>query len=126
MLPQPICSEPAHQLYARTWCPAQTACIPYGTERVTRPQYLINGFALLLHIVFNHLAVSILGLGMIGAAVASSLTQLLTLLLLVGTLACGFRRQLLHASLREGLRAWGPFLRLALPGMLMMGEWCRI
>ncbi|KAL1521760.1 hypothetical protein AB1Y20_021414 [Prymnesium parvum] len=93
------------------------------SQRVTRPQYLISGVALMFHIPANHVAVYTWGMGMNGAALASSMTLVLTFLLLLATLWCSFRRRLKHMSLREAFHGWSEFLHLALPGMLMMGEW---
>ena len=101
------------------------------SQRITRPGAVAGVVAAILHVPANLLFINVFGLGFVGAGLATSWSNGVVLAINVSYLCFHpSRRRLPPAertwerwNLKAATSEWGPFLRLALPGILLMGEW---
>ena len=110
---------------------APGACRSQG---ISEPGAVAGVVAALLHVPANVAFIRGAGLGFAGAGLATSWSNGVVLSINAGYLAFAHQRTPFftpHAhetwdgwSAEAALTEWGPFLRLALPGILMMAEWC--
>ncbi|XP_060703743.1 multidrug and toxin extrusion protein 1-like [Hemiscyllium ocellatum] len=120
------------QLYVKTYIPALPAAILYDLELrylqsqgIIMPQVFVGFVTNIFNAVINYLFLYVLKLGVLGSAAANVASQYCQLLLLFGYI----RWKKLHVQTWGGwstdcLQEWGPFLRLAIPSMVMMCiEW---
>ena len=113
---------PAVWAWALNW-----ALIPWlQSQGIVRPQFVCAAAIAVLHPLFLYGFVHVLRLGMLGAAVANSLS-LCTMTLLIAIAIAGWSRRIGAAPMRAISRAsferLPTFLHLGLPGVLMMSEW---
>ena len=91
---------------------------------IVRPQLWTSVAVACMHPFFLWLFVGAAGLGLFGAAVASSLSLVCNLAILAtATLTCLAEQVPLRRPCRASAARLGTFLRLACPGVGMMGEW---
>ena len=103
------------------------------SQGITKPGAVAGVVAALLHVPANVAFIRGAGLGFAGAGLATSWSNGVVLSINAGYLAFAHQRTPFftpHAhktwdgwSAEAALTEWGPFLRLALPGILMMAEW---
>lgn len=116
-------------LFFYTWNICVTAYLQ--AQRITRPSAVAGVVAATLHVPANVLFIRGLGLGFVGAGLATSWSNGVVLCMNVGYLCLHpSRRRLSPAertwegwSWKAATSEWGAFLRLAVPGILMMAEW---
>lgn len=117
-----LCLLPAVFAWSLLW-----VVIPWlQAQGVVKPQLLAAALIAVLHPVFLWLLVHVGNLGYLGAALGSSLSLLSNLLLVVAAVFCCARRLGVVPLRRPGRLSCArlpTFLRLALPGVAMMGEW---
>mmetsp|Transcript_21674 Transcript_21674/g.41385 ORF Transcript_21674/g.41385 Transcript_21674/m.41385 type:complete len:514 (+) Transcript_21674:385-1926(+) len=93
-------------------------------QRITKPTAVAGIAAAFLHIPVNYIYMDWFRLGYTGAAMAYSFTQVLTLALLCAYLyVTGLRHSTWPGWSSTALTGWGPYLQLALPGVLLLSEW---
>ena len=113
-------------LFFYAWNVCLTAYLQ--SQRITRPAALASVAAAVMHFPANVVFIHALGLGYVGAGLASSWSNGVVLCLNV-LYASRFKRDEPGRetwpgfSVRAATTEWRPFLRLALPGILMMSEW---
>jgi MATE family multidrug resistance protein len=102
------------------------------SQRITRPGAVAGVVAAALHVPANLLFMRGFGWGFVGAGLATSWSNGVVLAINVSYLCFHpSRRRLSHTAertwegwdLKAATSEWGPFLRLAIPGILMMAEW---
>ena len=124
-------------MYIRTLIPglffyAWNMCVQayMQSQRITRPSAVGGVVAAVLHVPVNLVLIRTCGLGYVGAGLATSWSNGVVLAINVGWL-CFDKSHIARGgspawegwSLAAATSEWGPFLRLALPGILMMAEW---
>ena len=111
------------------------------SQRITKPSAVAGVVAAAAHVPMNYLFIHTFGWGYAGAGLATSWSNGVVLCVNVAYL-CHFKnrdakrvdddddaaaleetRTWTGWSLRDATSEWRPFLRLALPGVLMMAEW---
>lgn len=94
-------------------------------QSIVRPALVVSIIANAVNPVFHLLFIYGLGLGYTGAPLAMTCTTWLTALILYGYVwLCGIHRATWDGWSLQALAAWGHFLQLAVPGMLMICiEW---
>ena len=108
------------------------------SQRITKPGAVAGVVAATIHVPMNYLFIHAFGWGYAGAGLATSWSNGVVLSINVAYL-CFFKDKALLKrrgggdddapktwtgwSLRDATSEWLPFLRLALPGILMMAEW---
>ncbi|KAJ1438001.1 Multi antimicrobial extrusion protein [Sesbania bispinosa] len=94
-------------------------------QGITHPLTLASLAGTILHLPFNYLLVTRLGLGVAGVAAASAASNLSILLFLVAHVwLTGLHRDTWTAPSRECLTGWKPLLRLAAPSCVSVClEW---
>lgn len=113
-------------LFFYAWNVCLTAYLQ--SQRITRPAALAGVVAAVMHFPANIVFIHALGLGYVGAGLATSWSNGVVLCLNV-LYASWFKRDEPGRetwpgfSVRAATTEWRPFLRLALPGILMMSEW---
>ncbi|KAL3699124.1 hypothetical protein R1sor_017146 [Riccia sorocarpa] len=97
------------------------------SQCITKPMMLCSAIAMSLHIPLNFLLVFGLKLGVSGTALASALTDLNLIIMLV----IYIRKTRIHerswpAWSMASFQAWGPFMKLAVPACVMtcLEWWC--
>uniref|UniRef100_A0A665TK02 Solute carrier family 47 member 3 n=1 Tax=Echeneis naucrates TaxID=173247 RepID=A0A665TK02_ECHNA len=105
------------QMYVKVFMPALPGII--------WPQVITGVVVNLLNALINYIVLHVVNMGVIGSALANTISQFA----MVGLLYVYIMWQGLHKATwggwsKECLQDWGPFLRLAIPGMVMMCvEW---
>ena len=113
-------------LFFYAWNVCLTAYLQ--SQRITRPAALAGVVAAVMHFPANIVFIHALGLGYVGAGLATSWSNGVVLCLNV-LYASWFKRDEPGRETWPGFSVsaatteWRPFLRLALPGILMMSEW---
>ncbi|XP_024121634.1 multidrug and toxin extrusion protein 1 [Oryzias melastigma] len=120
------------QLYIMIFLPAVPAMFLHHlqvsylqNQGITLPQMYTAGVTNVFNLGANYLLISVLGLGVVGSAVANSLSQIVSCLLLFGYI----KWKKLHEKTWGGwttdcLQDWGSYMKLATPSALMMClEW---
>ncbi|XP_038615506.1 multidrug and toxin extrusion protein 1 isoform X1 [Tachyglossus aculeatus] len=120
------------QIYVMTFIPALPATFLYvlqvkylQNQRIVLPQIVIGIIANILNALINYIFLYQLKLGVLGSALANSISQfILALLLFLYILWRKLHRATWGGWTWECLQDWGSFLRLAIPGMFMLCiEW---
>ena len=89
---------------------------------IVRPQLYVSLLVLALH--YCALRALVPRAGVYGAAMSTSISQVLTLSLVAAVVGCCLRRRVpLRRLGRASFARWGAFTRLAVPGTFMMCEW---
>ena len=113
-------------LFFYAWNVCLTAYLQ--SQRITRPAALAGVVAAVMHFPANVVFIHTLGLGYVGAGLATSWSNGVVLCLNV-LYASRFKKDEPGRETWPGFSVsaatteWRPFLRLALPGILMMSEW---
>ena len=113
-------------LFFYAWNVCLTAYLQ--SQRITRPAALAGVVAAVMHFPANVVFIHTLGLGYVGAGLATSWSNGVVLCLNV-LCASRFKKDEPGRETWPGFSVsaatteWRPFLRLALPGILMMSEW---
>uniref|UniRef100_A0A3B5ADH7 Multidrug and toxin extrusion protein n=1 Tax=Stegastes partitus TaxID=144197 RepID=A0A3B5ADH7_9TELE len=118
------------QLYVMMYLPA----IPianYGfhvfsmCQGIILPQMYTAAVANVLNLAFNYVLIFSLDLGVVGSAIANSLSQITICLLLFGYIRWKkLHRQTWGGCTTDSLQEWGSYMKLALPSALMICfEW---
>ncbi|OAE28001.1 hypothetical protein AXG93_2646s1030 [Marchantia polymorpha subsp. ruderalis] len=97
------------------------------SQCITKPMMLCSALAMSLHIPLNFFLVFGLKLGASGTALASALTDLnLIIMLVIYIHQTGIHRRSWPGWSRASLQDWGPFIKLAGPACLMtcLEWWC--
>ena len=93
----------------------------------TKPPAVAAAVTAVIHIPLNYLFIYRLGWGYLGAAAATSATQILTAFVLLGIIACfGLHKQCWHGwslSAVCEVAEMKTYLRIAVPGLVMIFEW---
>ncbi|XP_059191741.1 multidrug and toxin extrusion protein 1-like [Centropristis striata] len=119
------------QLYVKIFMPALPASFMYQllskclqNQRIIWPQIITGGIANILNIVINYVFFH-LELGVAGSAAANAISQyLLAALLYVYIIWRELFKSTWAGWSMDCLQEWGPFIKLAIPSMLMLClEW---
>lgn len=94
------------------------------SQKVTTPRLVVQALSLPLHAALTWLLTFTMGLGYVGAGFAMSLSTAIQSAILYSFLTCSstFKESWKGFS-REALRGWGPFMKVAMPGVLMNAEY---
>ena len=107
-----------------TWAVIWTLTPWLQAHGIVRPQLYASVVVAVMHPLWLYLFVSVAGLGLFGAALSSTLSLFTNLIILsITTLTCLRSSVPLLRPRRTSAARLGTFLRLALPGVGMMGEW---
>ncbi|KAL3160354.1 hypothetical protein ABBQ32_010688 [Trebouxia sp. C0010 RCD-2024] len=93
-------------------------------QKIVRPQVVTSAIVLALHAPINLLLIHTCGLGYLGAALATAISfwlQFLTLLIYILFLKGG--EPTWGGWSRECVQDWWPFIKIAVPSMLLISEW---
>ncbi|XP_054482550.1 multidrug and toxin extrusion protein 1-like [Anoplopoma fimbria] len=120
------------QLYVKIFMPALPAAFMYQlqgrylqNQGIMWPQVISGASGNILNVIINYIFLSHLDLGVAGSAAANAISQYsLAVFLFVYIYARGLHKATWDGWSRDCLQEWGPFLRLAIPSMLMLClEW---
>ncbi|KAJ1071480.1 hypothetical protein K5549_001772 [Capra hircus] len=119
------------QTYVMIFIPALPSVVPMGLQRgpsfqgIVLPQMVTGVAANLVNALANYLFLYQMHLGVMGSALANTVSQFtLALLLFLYILAKRLHQDTWGGWSWECLQDWGPFFRLAIPSMLMLCiEW---
>lgn len=122
-----LCQTYTRWMLFSIWPYGITSCIEkyLETQGITWPCFVAAGTAIVVHAPLAYTLIHVTPLGFIGAPISIAASQTLLVIALV---VC-VRVKRLHVETwpgitREMLREWGPYLALAVPGMLQIGlEW---
>ncbi|XP_047462101.1 multidrug and toxin extrusion protein 1-like [Mugil cephalus] len=115
------------QLYVKIFMPALPAAFMYQlqgrylqNQGIMWPQVISGAMGNVLNAVINYVFLSVLDLGVAGSAAANAISQYsLAVFLFVYICFRGLHKATWDGWSRDCLQEWGPFLRLAIPSMLM-------
>uniref|UniRef100_A0A3P8U5R5 Multidrug and toxin extrusion protein n=1 Tax=Amphiprion percula TaxID=161767 RepID=A0A3P8U5R5_AMPPE len=115
------------QLYVKIFMPALPAAFMYQlqgrylqNQGIMWPQVISGTVGNVLNALINYIFLYVLDLGVIGSAAANAISQYCLALFLFGYICVrGLHKATWNGWSRDCLQEWGPFLRLALPSMLM-------
>ncbi|XP_040000723.1 multidrug and toxin extrusion protein 1-like isoform X2 [Xiphias gladius] len=114
------------QLYVKIFMPALPAAFVYQLQgRYLQNQVITGAIANVLNAIINYIFLYRLDLGVAGSAAANAICQyLLTVILYIYIYWRGLHKATWGGWSLECLQDWGPFIRLAIPSMLMLClEW---
>ncbi|XP_061606784.1 multidrug and toxin extrusion protein 1-like isoform X3 [Phyllopteryx taeniolatus] len=120
------------QLYVNIFMPALPAAFMYQlqgrylqNQGIMWPQVISGAACNVFNAIINYVFLGVLELGVAGSAAANTISQYsLMVFLFVYMNARGLHKATWDGWSLDSLREWGPFLRLAVPSMLMMClEW---
>ncbi|XP_049900233.1 multidrug and toxin extrusion protein 1-like [Epinephelus moara] len=120
------------QLYVMIFMPALPAAFMYQlqgrylqNQGIIWPQVITGGIANILNAVINYVFLFCLDMGVAGSAAANAISQyLLAVFLFVYICWRGLHKATWTGWSLDCLQEWGPFIRLAIPSMLMLClEW---
>ncbi|XP_061683831.1 multidrug and toxin extrusion protein 1-like isoform X4 [Syngnathoides biaculeatus] len=120
------------QLYVKIFMPALPATFMYQLQSgylqnqgVIWPQVMTGVAANLLNVYVNYVVVFVFHTGVVGSALANVVSQFsMAGILFAYILWKGLHKRTWGGWSRDCLEGWGPFIRLALPSLLMMCvEW---
>ncbi|XP_042340922.1 multidrug and toxin extrusion protein 1-like [Plectropomus leopardus] len=120
------------QLYVEIFMPALPAAFMYQlqgrylqNQGIIWPQVITGGIANILNAIINYAFLYGLEMGVAGSAAANAISQyLLAVLLYVYICWKGLHKATWGGWSLDCLQEWGPFIRLAIPSMLMLClEW---
>uniref|UniRef100_A0A3Q1H8V1 Multidrug and toxin extrusion protein n=1 Tax=Acanthochromis polyacanthus TaxID=80966 RepID=A0A3Q1H8V1_9TELE len=115
------------QLYVKIFMPALPAAFMYQlqgrylqNQGIMWPQVISGAVVNVLNAFINYIFLYVLDLGVTGSAAANAISQYCLTLFLFGYIwVRGLHKATWNGWSRDCLQEWGPFLRLALPSMLM-------
>ncbi|XP_036974787.1 multidrug and toxin extrusion protein 1-like isoform X1 [Acanthopagrus latus] len=115
------------QLYVKIFMPALPAAFMYQlqgrylqNQGIMWPQVISGAVGNILNGIINYILLSVLDLGVAGSAAANSISQYCLAAFLFMYICCrGLHKATWDGWSRECLQEWGPFLKLAIPSMLM-------
>ncbi|XP_008290714.1 multidrug and toxin extrusion protein 1 [Stegastes partitus] len=120
------------QLYVMMYLPAIPALFLHQlqvsylqNQGIILPQMYTAAVANVLNLAFNYVLIFSLDLGVVGSAIANSLSQITICLLLFGYIRWKkLHRQTWGGCTTDSLQEWGSYMKLALPSALMICfEW---
>ncbi|XP_057676074.1 multidrug and toxin extrusion protein 1 isoform X1 [Corythoichthys intestinalis] len=120
------------QLYVNIFIPALPAAFMYQLQArylqnqgIMWPQVISGVACNIFNAIINYIFLAVLDLGVAGSAAANAISQYsLMVVLFVYMNARGLHKATWGGWSLDSLREWGPFMRLAMPSMLMMClEW---
>ncbi|KAI9542394.1 hypothetical protein NQZ68_020741 [Dissostichus eleginoides] len=115
------------QLYVKIFMPALPAAFMYQlqgrylqNQGIMWPQVISGAMGNILNVIINYIFLNRLDLGITGSAAANAISQYsLAVFLFVYICFRGLHKATWDGWSAECLQEWGPFLRLAIPSMLM-------
>uniref|UniRef100_A0A671WRP8 Multidrug and toxin extrusion protein n=1 Tax=Sparus aurata TaxID=8175 RepID=A0A671WRP8_SPAAU len=115
------------QLYVKIFMPALPAAFMYQlqgrylqNQGIMWPQVISGAVGNILNGIINYIFLKVLDLGVAGSAAANSISQYSLAAFLFMYICCrGLHKATWDGWSRECLQEWGPFLKLAIPSMLM-------
>ncbi|XP_061746589.1 multidrug and toxin extrusion protein 1-like [Nerophis ophidion] len=115
------------QLYVKIFMPALPATFMYQLQArylqnqgIIWPQVITGAIGNIFNAIINYILLKVLDLGVAGSAAANVISQMsLAVFLFVYMMARGLHKATWDGWTSECLQEWGPFLRLAIPSMLM-------
>ncbi|KAM9348252.1 multidrug and toxin extrusion protein 1-like [Symphorus nematophorus] len=115
------------QLYVKIFMPALPAAFMYqlqGTylqnQGIIWPQVISGAVGNILNAISNYIFLNVLDLGVTGSAAANTISQYsLAVFLFMYICFRGLHKATWDGWSRDCLQEWGPFLKLAIPSMLM-------
>ncbi|CAL9700856.1 unnamed protein product [Knipowitschia caucasica] len=120
------------QLYVNIFMPSLPAAFMYQlqarylqNQSIIWPQVITGLIGNILNAVINYILIYPLDLGIGGSAAANAISQfLLAIILFIYIYARGLHKKTWAGWSLECLQEWGPFIKLAIPSMLMLClEW---
>ncbi|KAA8594475.1 hypothetical protein FQN60_011610 [Etheostoma spectabile] len=120
------------QLYVKIFMPALPAAFMYQlqgrylqNQGIIWPQVVTGVIANILNAVINYVFLYCLDMGVAGSAAANAISQYLLAVILFTYIGCrGLHKATWGGWTLDCLQEWGPFVRLAIPSMLMLClEW---
>ncbi|XP_024145077.1 multidrug and toxin extrusion protein 1 isoform X2 [Oryzias melastigma] len=120
------------QLYVNIFMPSLPASFMYQlqsrylqNQRIIWPQVITGAIGNIFNAIINYVLLYPLDLGVAGSAAANAISQfLLAVLLFVYICVKGLHKATWGGWSLECLQEWGPFVKLAIPSMLMLClEW---
>ncbi|XP_039652245.1 multidrug and toxin extrusion protein 1-like [Perca fluviatilis] len=120
------------QLYVKIFMPALPAAFMYQlqgrylqNQGIIWPQVVTGVIANILNAIINYLFLYCLDMGVAGSAAANAISQYLLAVILFAYICCrGLHKATWGGWTLDCLQEWGPFVRLAIPSMLMLClEW---
>ncbi|KAL3042901.1 hypothetical protein OYC64_020757 [Pagothenia borchgrevinki] len=120
------------QLYVKIFMPALPAAFMYQlqgryllNQGIMWPQVISGAMGNILNVIINYIFLNRLDLGVTGSAAANAISQYsLAVFLFVYICFRGLHKATWDGWSAECLQEWGPFLRLAIPSMVMLClEW---
>uniref|UniRef100_G3QBJ6 Multidrug and toxin extrusion protein n=1 Tax=Gasterosteus aculeatus aculeatus TaxID=481459 RepID=G3QBJ6_GASAC len=120
------------QLYVKIFMPALPAAFMYQlqgrylqNQGIVWPTVVSGAAGNILNVIINYILLTHLDLGVAGSAAANAISQYsLAVVLFVHICSRGLHKATWDGWSRDCLQEWGPFLRLAIPSMLMLClEW---
>ncbi|XP_078122131.1 multidrug and toxin extrusion protein 1-like [Sander vitreus] len=120
------------QLYVKIFMPALPAAFMYQlqgrylqNQGIIWPQVVTGVIANILNAIINYVFLYCLDLGVAGSAAANAISQYLLAVILFVYICCrGLHKATWGGWTLDCLQEWGPFVRLAIPSMLMLClEW---
>nr|XP_046266920.1 multidrug and toxin extrusion protein 1-like [Scatophagus argus] len=115
------------QLYVKIFIPALPAAFMYQlqgrylqNQGIMWPQVISAAFGNVLNAIINYIFLNLLDLGVAGSAAANAISQYsLAVFLFVYICSRGLHKATWDGWSQDCLQEWGPFLKLAIPSMLM-------
>ncbi|XP_035856231.1 multidrug and toxin extrusion protein 1-like isoform X1 [Sander lucioperca] len=120
------------QLYVKIFMPSLPAAFMYQlqgrylqNQGIIWPQVVTGVIANILNAIINYVFLYCLDLGVAGSAAANAISQYLLAIILFAYICCrGLHKATWGGWTLDCLQEWGPFVRLAIPSMLMLClEW---
>ncbi|XP_078122118.1 multidrug and toxin extrusion protein 1-like [Sander vitreus] len=120
------------QLYVKIFMPSLPAAFMYQlqgrylqNQGIIWPQVVTGVIANILNAIINYVFLYCLDLGVAGSAAANAISQYLLAVILFVYICCrGLHKATWGGWTLDCLQEWGPFVRLAIPSMLMLClEW---
>uniref|UniRef100_A0A8D0D1F7 Multidrug and toxin extrusion protein n=1 Tax=Sander lucioperca TaxID=283035 RepID=A0A8D0D1F7_SANLU len=120
------------QLYVKIFMPSLPAAFMYQlqgrylqNQGIIWPQVVTGVIANILNAIINYIFLYCLDLGVAGSAAANAISQYLLAVILFAYICCrGLHKATWGGWTLDCLQEWGPFVRLAIPSMLMLClEW---
>uniref|UniRef100_A0A8C9YN11 Multidrug and toxin extrusion protein n=1 Tax=Sander lucioperca TaxID=283035 RepID=A0A8C9YN11_SANLU len=124
--------EVARSLYVKIFMPSLPAAFMYQlqgrylqNQGIIWPQVVTGVIANILNAIINYVFLYCLDLGVAGSAAANAISQYLLAIILFAYICCrGLHKATWGGWTLDCLQEWGPFVRLAIPSMLMLClEW---
>ncbi|XP_061926128.1 multidrug and toxin extrusion protein 1-like isoform X2 [Entelurus aequoreus] len=115
------------QLYVKIFMPALPATFMYQlqgrylqNQGIMWPQVITGAIGNIFNAIINYILLKVMDLGVAGSAAANVISQMsLAVFLFVYMMAKGLHKATWDGWTSDCLQEWGPFLRLAIPSMLM-------